>query len=359
VKRSQTKKIILTIVSLSFIALLPNVGMHTAHAVSLSSTGVIIPLYGYPSADWNTLVQVHLANPGVPMIAVVNPSNGPGWWVDPNYVTGIAMLKAAGIKVVGYIYTSYAWRNIGSAETEISNYANWYGVNGIYMDEMSNIAGYEWYYSTLTQYAKGLGMSTSIGNPGADVPPSYLYTADTIVIYENAGLPSVWSLGGWHANYWKNNFGVVAYNVGWLDSSYLQSASSYLGWIYLTNGAWPNPYVSISSYLWTLVADLSTQGGGGGGSGGSSTISVSTVNTWGGTMWGYYVTLWQNGNMLGSCFSPCSFSVSPGLSYQVAVADYGSSSFSQWSDGTWSRFYWTSAPGSGGTTTLTAVYGSS
>jgi hypothetical protein len=88
-----------------------------------------------------------------------------------------------------------------------------------------------------------------------------------------------------------------------------------------------------------------------------STIDVSTVNSAGRAITGYYATLWQNGVETNSCFSQCSFAVTNGQTYQVAVADYGNEAFSHWIDGTTTRFYTINVSGSTSTAiSLTAVY---
>jgi hypothetical protein len=87
-----------------------------------------------------------------------------------------------------------------------------------------------------------------------------------------------------------------------------------------------------------------------------SGINVSTMNSAGGSIVGYYTTLWQNGVQLQACFSPCSFTVNNGQTYQVAVADYGNGMFNHWSDGTHARFYTVVVPGSSAAISLIAVY---
>src|SRR5207244_8352505 len=89
---------------------------------------------------------------------------------------------------------------------------------------------------------------------------------------------------------------------------------------------------------------------------GSSQISVSTVNSAGAPINGYYTTLWQNGVMLQWCYSPCSFVVSNGQTYQVAVADYGGETFSHWSDGITNIFHTVTLGSISITLSLTAVY---
>jgi hypothetical protein len=76
----------------------------------------------------------------------------------------------------------------------------------------------------------------------------------------------------------------------------------------------------------------------------TSTIDVATTNSANAALTGYYTTLWQNGVQINSCFSPCSFTVTNGNSYQVAVSDYGSETFSHWSDGTTTMFHTVNVP---------------
>lgn len=87
-----------------------------------------------------------------------------------------------------------------------------------------------------------------------------------------------------------------------------------------------------------------------------SKISVKTVNSVGNEIIGYYTTLWQGSTMLRECFSPCSFFVNNGATYQVAVADYGGETFNAWSDGTLDRFHTVEIGSSSTTINLTAIY---
>ncbi len=87
---------------------------------------------------------------------------------------------------------------------------------------------------------------------------------------------------------------------------------------------------------------------------GYSNVSVATVDG-SDAISGYYVTLWQNGALNQSCFSPCSFAVAPGT-YQVSVDDFGGLFFNHWTDGSTARFHTVTVSG-GSKINLTAVYG--
>lgn len=89
---------------------------------------------------------------------------------------------------------------------------------------------------------------------------------------------------------------------------------------------------------------------------GYSNINITTVDSSGSAISGYYTTLWQNGALLQSCFSSCSFAVSSGT-YQVAVSDSNGLFFNHWTDGSTVRFHTVIVGSSSSKINLTAVYG--
>jgi hypothetical protein len=127
------------------------------YAAPTVHSGVVVPLYIYPDSTWTTIALTAKANPNVPIIAIINPNNGPGSSSDPTYLAAVQNLQSSGVTVLGYVATGYATSSsssTGNMESQISQYNNWYHVNGIFFDEMSNTAGYESYYSTLNSFVK-------------------------------------------------------------------------------------------------------------------------------------------------------------------------------------------------------------
>ncbi len=218
-------------------------------------TGVIIPLYSHPDNSWDNLIHETRGHKSVPVIAIINPDNGPGN-ENQEFVVGIHNLQHAGITVLGYVPTGYGSRNSSSAISDITSYKNWYHVNGIFFDEMSHSPGFELYYENLTKHAKDLGMKMTVGNPGVDTIPSYIGTVDNIVIHENSSLPSLESLGGWHSAYDKSNFSILSYNISSANSTYIKLASKHVGYIYMTDQTNPNPWEKLSSYFEQLMSIL-------------------------------------------------------------------------------------------------------
>lgn len=235
-------------------------GYKTSIDEILPRTGVYVPLYSYPgtigAVNWNAVAKAKLAHPSVPMIVCINPSNGAGSFKDDIFVNGINRLKSVGCIVIGYIYTSYGARNPGVIKDEITKYRSWYDLDGIMFDEMANRVGYEHYYRDLTTYAKSLGMKFVKGNPGTDVPPSFVNIMDNLAISEVSGYPSMSLLSGWHASYDKRNWSYVAYEITKIDLSVVMRSSQFVGLMYITNEMLPNPYSRIPPYFEELVSAL-------------------------------------------------------------------------------------------------------
>jgi hypothetical protein len=228
--------------------------------VATSPTGIMIPLYTYPTdGAWAAVIGARNAHPNVRFVAIINPNSGPGTSQDPNYARGIKELQTSGVVVLGYVPTGYATgphSAVRELESEVSAYESWYRVDGIFFDEMSNVAGYEGYYSALDAYVKSLGMSFTAGNPASTVPASFMGTLDTLVIYENAGLPDLSKFA--HSSYDASGFAIVAYGVASPSQSFLTSVSSFAAWVYFTDGVLPNPYNSLPKYFEDEVAMVSS-----------------------------------------------------------------------------------------------------
>ena len=254
--------VLVTLTFSSVVAAVPGTAF-AASSLTFDNSGLAIPLYTYPcftttQCTWTNVVQARQAYPSVPLLAVINPNSGPGRSIDPNYVQGIKNLQAAGVVVLGYVWTGYGRVSLSKVENQVSSYKNWYSVNGIFFDGMAYVTGKEGYYSTLNSYVKSLGMTYTMGNPGTTTLKSYIGTLDSIIIYESAGTPSLSYLASatFYPSYSKSNFGFVSYSVPSLDTSFERSATTYVQWLYITDDGLPNPYDTLPSYFVTEVAAL-------------------------------------------------------------------------------------------------------
>jgi Spherulation-specific family 4 len=214
-----------------------------------ASTGIMVALYFDPQfLLWDSLIDLKNQYPNVNVLAVINPHNGPGDFKDTTYATEVLKLQSAGITVLGYTFTNYGQRDINLIFQDINKYTLWYNVDGIFFDEVANF-GQEEYLKTLDDYANAKGASFTMGNPGTDIPPSYIGMMDNYIIYENKGLPDLNSIEERYSELDKEHFSVTSYGVMDFDSNYIMALSEFVQYIYITNDDMPNPYDTFSIHL--------------------------------------------------------------------------------------------------------------
>ncbi|KAL3453612.1 Spherulation-specific family 4 [Aspergillus insuetus] len=163
---------------------------------------VFVPLYVYPAPGaWDPLVNVISAHPDVNFTVVVNPGSGPGPNVlpDGNYTREVPRLAAHdNVRLLGYVPTTYAKRNMSLVRRDIETYAAWptvsanpnLAVRGIFFDETPQQynAGDLTYLkelASIVRSAPGLGPDNFVfHNPGVVPDSRYLSTADSTVVFE-------------------------------------------------------------------------------------------------------------------------------------------------------------------------------
>jgi Spherulation-specific family 4 len=299
--------------------------------ISQPPTGIVIPMFtNYSLIEVDRIIQAKSDNPSVPFLVVANPSGGPGPAYNATYAAGIKSLQDAGITVLGYVPTTWGERDPSTVEHEALQFYQWYGVDGIYLDQMYNLEYSKTgvfmptYYSTLTQFLKAHGLGLIFGNSGADVPYYFVGIVSTIGDFENAHLPKLSMIGGWHSGFVKSNFAFFSYNISSLDPYYIASASDYEGYMYMTNGQRPFPYNHLPPYFDQLVSDLRSLV--------PVTIRTATPN---GTLVdrGFNVTVTQPNGLTNSGWSPSTFDVVAGSTVTISLKDSGGFVFDHWGGG--------------------------
>src|SRR5207245_9290017 len=157
-------------------------------------------------------------------------------------------LKAVENTEIRNVSTEYARdpnKSISISEEKIDAYKNWYNLDGIFFDEMSNNAADAPYYSTVSNYAKNVdGMKMTVCNPGTSIPQSDVGVCDTFEIYESAGLASISTLQSrtFYPNYDKSNFFMLAHTTSSIVQTDVTDRMPYVGYEYITNDVEPNHY---------------------------------------------------------------------------------------------------------------------
>lgn len=243
-----------------------------------SRVGALIPAYFSPtSANFTTIINQKNAHPNVPIAVVLNPTGtGVGTAAQSAYTTLMDNLRAAGIIVLGYVYTNFGEEAESVVQAEIGKWWDFYNtgttastrrVHGVYFAAMSNQTAKQSYYSNLHTYARiTRGFATTAGSAGTTVPIAFLGStcADTIIVYEGVGVPLPQNYSGYDtlAN---NNIGLIPYGIGSINYEWLRQISAFAGWLYMTSDSGINPFDSLPSYFSTLINELDVIGGATGG----------------------------------------------------------------------------------------------
>lgn len=227
--------------------------------IDYSRTGIIYPLFGLPGQTWDDMIEYRKAHPSLPWIAVINPLNGPG---GRNYVfeAYVDKMQDANIQVLGYVSTYWSAVRLETVKDDIDKYKEYFGVDGIFLDEMSNHAEDVEHYRAITDYAKSVGMTYVIGNTGTDAAQEYVGVVDNIVISEGYGEPTLSRLAGWHVPYGRENFSYIAYNRNTVDPQYVVTSTHFASYVYITDDYLPNPYDKMPSHFDVLLAQLDPDG---------------------------------------------------------------------------------------------------
>lgn len=219
-----------------------------------SAAGLIMPIYGNTSSQFNAAIAAARVGP---LIAVINPDDGPG----SRKVTGISgyvsTLKAAKAKVVGYIETYYASEALSSVYKQIDAYVSWYGAQGVYLDEMSDKTSKISYYRSIYSYAKKKGL-TVVGNPGTFVPSGYAAVTDVLVTFEDPY--SRWSTAR-AAGTPASKYAAIVYAApGSAMNGIIDRALTLgYGWVFVSDVGGSDPFGRAPSFLSALASYVKTK----------------------------------------------------------------------------------------------------
>ncbi len=211
--------------------------------------GIIWPVYGNTQGQYDKVV----ANASkVETIAIINPINGSGYKYSSFVKTNVDKMKRAGVKVYGYVNTFYTKRTINSTLNDCDRYIQWYKVDGIFFDEVSDKILTIPYYKKL----KDTLNLPIIGNPGTNVVEAWAPVFDIIITFENAYTQS-WinnKQKSWTLNYVPEKTGAIIYGVPSYRMTKVvdRARLNRFGWIFVTDRKNPDPFGISSSHVYNL-----------------------------------------------------------------------------------------------------------
>ena len=144
---------------------------------------LLVPYYEHPTvrpAEWAAIVA---AAPRLYAV-VLNPASGPGEAPDPAFAEVAAQLRAADVRLLGYTDTDYGHRPYADVVEDLTNYRDWYGTDGAFLDQVATGQAEFRHYQRIATAAWGTGCGTLVLNHGTTPHPSYARIADVLVTFE-------------------------------------------------------------------------------------------------------------------------------------------------------------------------------
>ncbi|MFI6619266.1 spherulation-specific family 4 protein [Streptomyces sp. NPDC050528] len=144
---------------------------------------LLVPYYEHPTvrpAEWAAIVA---AAPRLYAV-VLNPASGPGEAPDPAFAEVAAQLRAADVRLLGYTDTDYGHRPYADVVEDLTNYRDWYGTDGAFLDQVATGQTEFRHYQRIATAAWGTGCGTLVLNHGTTPHPSYARIADVLVTFE-------------------------------------------------------------------------------------------------------------------------------------------------------------------------------
>ena len=207
----------------------------------------LIPAYVPPSA----LIDL-VAGSTRPRIIVINPASGPGTRHLPSYQRAVELAQKAGTKVLGYVPTGYGNRDPAVVKADIDRYVEWYGVDGIFLDEVAHSDDKVPLYKELSRHVRASGTHLVVINPGLVPARAYFELADIVVTFEGPFADyarAIQEMPAWVAEISSEKIAHIAYAASSADAQVLDAASTGAGYVYATSGVAPNPWITVPPYL--------------------------------------------------------------------------------------------------------------
>lgn len=141
---------------------------------------IMVPAYFEPQGYWD---EINATAPTTGLV-ILNPNSGPDK-PDATWKARTRAAQDAGITVIGYVLTKLGDRPKAEVKADIDAYFEWFGVDGIYLDETSSDAEDVAYYRQMAQYTRSVKPGAVVAvNPGFTPPEAFMEFADYIETYE-------------------------------------------------------------------------------------------------------------------------------------------------------------------------------
>ena len=205
---------------------------------------LVVPAYFHPAVhpdQWQWLAD----HADQVRMVILNVANGPGSRPQAPFRQAAGSLQRAGICVTGYIDTSYARRKAQQVLTETGRFQDWYGVQGICLDQVTAGTAQLGHYTRLTDQIRATGTQTVFLNHGTHPAPGYADIADLLGTFEGTW-PAYRRLRipRWTHRWPPSKFYHVIHSVpeASIPAAWQLASRRRAGAAYITERSGPNPY---------------------------------------------------------------------------------------------------------------------
>jgi len=207
---------------------------------------LLVPAYVPPDE------VLELARAVRPQLLVVNPASGPGAERQDAYRTAVRDAQRAGARVLGYVPTGYGGRDAAEVEADIDRYEDWYGTDGVFLDEASGTDEQLAHYRALAGHARAPGERLVVLNPGAIPARGYFDVADVVVTFEGSYAEyeaARASTPAWLEGLAADRVAVLVYGASREQAAAITRDAGPAGYVYATSGTLPHPWGTVPAYL--------------------------------------------------------------------------------------------------------------
>jgi hypothetical protein len=143
----------------------------------------VVPAYFHPALDpdaWQRLAQCADAV----SVVVLNVADGPGERPDHRYWSVVQRLTRSGVTVAGYVDTAFGRRASDDILADIAAHRDWYGVDSVFLDQVTSGPEDVGFYARLAGRARGHGVRVIAFNHGVHPIEEYAEHADLLGTFE-------------------------------------------------------------------------------------------------------------------------------------------------------------------------------
>ncbi len=219
--------------------------------------GLSIAAYFPPGSMWD---QMATSYPATRSVVVENTStNGPGTSVRSDLMAEINQMRQAGIRVFGYVYTSFGDRDPAAVKADIDQWKTLYNVTNIMFDEgWWKDTSKNAYYMDLYNYVHRTPGALVEINSATPVDESFMQFTDILSVFEGPYSGSLnYHSPSWMMKYPPNRFKMYIHsvpNTGVIPTLLQKVMQNNVGYFDITDSTQPWGELGSNTFWNALVA---------------------------------------------------------------------------------------------------------